>query len=42
MQATRRSELVHTLMHSIRHYARLATLVRQHGIQPDWAMDYMF
>ena len=40
--ATRRVILVHALMHSIRHYAQLATLVRQHGIAPDWPMDYLF
>jgi uncharacterized damage-inducible protein DinB len=41
LQASRRVVLVHALMHSIRHYAQLATLVRQHGIQPDWMMDYL-
>jgi hypothetical protein len=29
-------------MHGIRHYAQLATLVRQHGVAPDWPMDYLF
>lgn len=33
---------VHLVMHSIRHYAQLATLVRQHGIAPEWPMDYLF
>ena len=42
MRATRRVVLVHALMHSIRHYAQLATLVRQHGVNPGWAMDYLF
>ena len=42
MESPRRTVLVHALMHSIRHYAQLATLVRQHGIQPGWAMDYLF
>jgi uncharacterized damage-inducible protein DinB len=42
LQATRRVVLVHLLMHSIRHYAQLATLVRQHGIVPNWQMDYLF
>ena len=40
--ATRRKILFHGLLHSIRHYAQLATLVRQHGIKPDWPMDLMF
>ena len=31
----------HLLLHSIRHYAQLATLMRQHNIAPDWMMDYL-
>lgn len=42
VSVARRYVFVHTLMHSIRHYAQLATLVRQHGIAPDWPMDYLF
>lgn len=42
MRASRRTILVHLLMHSVRHYAQLATLVRQHGIKPEWPMDYLF
>ena len=42
IQASRRTVLVHLLMHSVRHYAQLATLVRQHGIKPGWPMDYLF
>jgi uncharacterized damage-inducible protein DinB len=42
LYASRRTVFVHTLMHSIRHYAQLATLVRQRGVTPDWAMDYLF
>jgi len=41
LRASRRTILVHLLMHSIRHYAQLATLVRTHGFTPDWAMDYL-
>jgi uncharacterized damage-inducible protein DinB len=41
-RSTRRTILFHALFHSIRHYAQLATLVRQHGIKPDWSMDYLF
>jgi uncharacterized damage-inducible protein DinB len=41
LRASRRTVFVHLLMHSIRHYAQLATLVRQHGIKPDWQMDYL-
>ena len=42
LHASRRVILVHLFMHSIRHYAQLATLVRQHGVKPDWGMDYLF
>lgn len=41
LRATRRTVLVHLLMHSIRHYAQLATLVRKQGVAPDWGMDYI-
>ena len=40
--ASRKKILFHALLHGIRHYAQLATLVRQHGIKPDWAMDFLF
>lgn len=40
--ATRERIFFHALLHGIRHYAQLATLVRQHGIKPDWAMDFLF
>jgi uncharacterized damage-inducible protein DinB len=41
LRATRRTVLVHLLMHSIRHYAQLATLSRKQGVAPDWGMDYI-
>lgn len=41
-RATRRAVLVHLLMHSVRHYAQLATMVRQQGVKPGWPMDYLF
>lgn len=41
LRSRRRTILVHLLMHGIRHYAQLATLVRQHGIHPEWQMDYL-
>ncbi len=40
--ATRRTILLHALLHGIRHYAQLATLVRKAGIKPDWPMDFLF
>jgi uncharacterized damage-inducible protein DinB len=42
LRASRRTVLVHLLTHSIRHYAQLATLVRQHGVAHDLIMDYIF
>ena len=42
MRASRRTVLVHALMHTVRHYAQLATLVRQNGVKPGWPMDYLF
>jgi uncharacterized damage-inducible protein DinB len=41
-RTSRRTILLHALLHAIRHYAQLATLVRQHGIAPGWPMDYLF
>ena len=41
IRGPRRVFAVHMLMHSIRHYAQLATIVRRHGITPDWQMDYI-
>ncbi len=42
LRATRRDILLHMLLHSIRHYAQLATLVRSAGIKPGWPMDFLF
>jgi uncharacterized damage-inducible protein DinB len=41
LASTRSGIVFHSLLHAIRHYAQLATLVRQHGIKPDWQMDYL-
>ena len=42
LRATRRTVFVHLLMHSIRHHAQLASVVRQGGVRADWGMDYLF
>jgi uncharacterized damage-inducible protein DinB len=42
LRSSRRAVLFHAILHSVRHYAQLATLVRQHGISPGWPMDYLF
>ena len=41
-RSSRKTIFFHAHLHSIRHYAQLATLVRQQGIKPDWPMDYLF
>ena len=41
-RSSRKTMFFHALLHSIRHYAQLATLVRQHGVSPAWPMDYFF
>ena len=40
-RSTRKTVLFHVLLHSVRHYAQLATLVRQNGIPPGEPMDYL-
>ena len=42
MVTSRKTVLIHALMHSIRHYAQAAMLVRQAGIAPGFPMDYLF
>jgi uncharacterized damage-inducible protein DinB len=41
-RSTRKTIFFHALLHGIRHYAQLASLARQHGVKPDWPMDYLF
>jgi len=41
LRATRRKILAHALLHSIRHWAQLATLVRAAGYQPGIAGDLL-
>ncbi len=42
IKTSRKAVFIHAVMHSIRHYAQLATLARQHGFKPDWPMDYLY
>ena len=42
LKASRRDVRLHMLLHSMRHYAQLATLARSHGFEPDWPMDFLF
>ncbi len=41
MRASRKTLFFHALLHSMRHYAQLATLVRAHGFKPATPGDYM-
>ena len=40
--SNRKTILFHALLHGIRHYAQLATLVRHCGVQADLPMDHLF
>lgn len=42
MSASKRKCFVHALMHSMRHWAQLATALRQQGTKADWHHDFMF
>lgn len=41
-RASRRKVFGHLLMHSIRHHAQLATIVRHGGVQVPLTLDYLF
>ncbi len=38
---TRRKFLTHFFVHSLRHWAQLSTVLRQHGYQTDWQHDFV-
>jgi uncharacterized damage-inducible protein DinB len=40
--ASRRKIVAHALLHSIRHWAQIATALRQHGFPQDWGHDFLF
>jgi uncharacterized damage-inducible protein DinB len=42
LHSDRKTIFFHALLHGIRHYAQLASLVRHCGVKPDWPMDYLF
>jgi uncharacterized damage-inducible protein DinB len=41
LRAPRQAVLFHLLLHGVRHYAQLATLVRSAGYPAGFAMDYL-
>lgn len=40
--ATRRKMFAHVMLHSLRHWAQLATALRQHSYKQDWMHDFIF
>lgn len=42
VHATRRKLFVHIMIHSRRHWAQLATLLRTQGLKTDWPQDFLF
>lgn len=42
LRGSRQTVFIHLLMHSVRHYAQLATTVRQGGMPSGLALDYLF
>lgn len=42
LSATRRKMFAHALLHSMRHWAQLATALRQNGLKQDWQHDFIF
>ena len=41
LTASRRKIFIHTLLHSVRHWAQLATHLRQQGYKQDWQHDFI-
>jgi uncharacterized damage-inducible protein DinB len=42
LSASRRKMFVHTMFHSMRHWAQLATALRQNGLKQEWQHDFIF
>lgn len=42
VSASRRKLFVHIMLHSMRHWAQLSTVLRQHGHPTDWPKDFLF
>jgi uncharacterized damage-inducible protein DinB len=42
LRASRRKCFVHTFVHSVRHWAQLATALRAAGYKQDWQHDFVF
>jgi uncharacterized damage-inducible protein DinB len=42
IHASRRKLFAHIMLHSIRHWAQLSTLLREQGFKTDWPKDFLF
>ena len=42
LTASRRKIFIHALLHGLRHWAQLATFLRQQGYKQDWQHDFIF
>ena len=42
LSGSRRKMFAHTMFHSMRHWAQLATALRQNGLKQDWQHDFIF
>lgn len=42
LTASRRKIFIHALLHGVRHWAQLATYLRQQGYKQDWPHDFIF
>lgn len=42
LTASRRKIFIHALIHGVRHWAQLASYLRQQGYQQDWPHDFIF
>jgi uncharacterized damage-inducible protein DinB len=42
LKSSKRRILIHTLMHSVRHWAQLATELRKAGFKTDWQHDLLY
>ncbi len=42
VRATRRKVFVHAMLHGVRHWAQLATALRQAGYATDWPHDFLY
>ena len=42
LHASRRKLFIHILLHSMRHWAQLTTMLREAGHKTDWSKDFLF